>query len=106
MFLLIIIGLLLGIIIYQCLVIRRLRGSSYKINGGDPLAIPPDEENNSSQRTNHGMLGGHRNHSVNILLPTDQGKSSKNKRVYQNDSFIELKQEEYRTNENKIYPTK
>lgn len=76
------IGLLLGIIIYQCYVIKRLRGASYKVNGGDPFAIPPDEENDSSQQTNLGNLGTQRNHSVNILLPTDHKKISKNKRVH------------------------
>jgi len=88
-FLLIIVGFLLGIIIYQCLVIKRLRGSSYKINGGDPFSVPVDEENDSSQNTNLG--NSVRNQSVNMMLPIDRSAKAKaNKRVYQNDSLLEL----------------
>jgi|LauGreDrversion4_2_1035121.scaffolds.fasta_scaffold598009_1 flagellar biosynthesis/type III secretory pathway M-ring protein FliF/YscJ len=43
-FLMAVIGLLLGIIIYQSIVIKRLRGTSYQIKNADPFAVPPDEE--------------------------------------------------------------
>lgn len=39
-----VIGLLLGIIIYQSIVIKRLRGTSYQIKSVDPFEIPPDDE--------------------------------------------------------------
>jgi len=44
-----VIGLLLGIIIYQSIVIKRLRGTSYQIKNVDPFAVPADEETATPQ---------------------------------------------------------
>ncbi len=43
-FLMAVIGLLLGIVIYQSIVIKRLRGTSYQIKSIGPFAVIPDEE--------------------------------------------------------------